>query len=135
MKKYLLIANDEHSHESTELGTIRANSLSEAALFLAYHFPNHYYLANIVKVKESEEDEPEFMAIACSEYYAYENNGVVPNPVEVALHRHMMDMKYNNEMYDIIEDYMSHDESITYQVWESITSSDNRIVKDNREEA
>lgn len=41
MNQYLLIANDEHSHESTELGTIRANSLSEAALFLAYHFPNH----------------------------------------------------------------------------------------------
>lgn len=75
------------------------------------------------------------MAIACSEYYAYDNNGVVPNPVEVALQRHMMDMKYNNEMYDVIEDYIEHDESITYQVWESITSSDNRIVKDNREEA
>ena len=135
MKKYLLIANDEHSHESTELGTIRANSLTEAALFLAFHFPDQYYLANIIRVKESEDDTSDFLAIACSEYYAYETNGVIPNPVEVALKQHIIAMKYNNEMYDCIEDYVSHDADTTYQVWESLASSDNKIVKDIREEA
>lgn len=128
MKKYLLIANDEHSHESTELGVISANSLHEAALFLAYHFPNHYYSANIVEVTNGHS--VDFLAISCSEYYAFENNGVVPEPVKVATDMLMIRMKYNNEMYDCIED-----DDITYQTWKHITSSDNRIVKDNREEA
>lgn len=97
MKKYLLIANSETSNESKELGTIYAHNLNEAALYLAYNFPENYYLANIVSVPQSENESKDFMCIACSEYYASYNNGVVPNPVDVALKSLMMDLEYQND--------------------------------------
>lgn len=97
MNKYLLIENNETSGERRELATIHADSLNQAALYLAYYFPESYYSANIVRVVESENDSKDFMCIGCSEYYASENNGVVPNPVEIALKHMMIDMKYENE--------------------------------------
>ena len=131
MKNYKLIANNEQSHESTELGIIRAHSIQEAALFLAYNFPDQYYSANIVEVGV---EHPSFLAIACSDYYAYENDGVLPNPVDAALNRLMIEMKCDNEMFDRISDYAAHDAEITYQVWKDITSCDGRIVKQSTEE-
>ena len=132
MKQYKLIANDANSDQGTLLGTIFARSLSEAALFLAHHFPENYYLADIVRVKESENDSDEFLAIASSEYYASTNGGVVPSPFAVALDHFLVDMQYINDFFDTVEDYR--DDSITYQIWDKLTSVDGEIVKYDEEE-
>lgn len=126
MNTYLLIANNEETFERTELGTIQAHSLSEAALFLAYHFPEHYYLATIFNQKEPRD----FLAIAASSYYASFNNGEVPNPVDVAVKDHMMSMKHQNDLYE----YIKHDERSTIAVYEHLISKDGRIVKDDVQE-
>lgn len=130
MKQYKLIANDANSDQGTLLGTIFARSLSEAALFLAHHFPENYYLADIVRVKESENDSDEFLAIASSEYFASTNGGVVPSPFSVALDHFLVDMQFINDFFDITDS----DDSETYQMWDKLASVDGEIVKYDEEE-
>lgn len=130
MKTYLLIANDEITHERTPLGTVVANSPREAALFLAYNFPQHYFLANIITLDESG-NKVGCLAIACKAEYelAFANEGKhLPSPVELATLYLMNDMKRINNMCDMHIDRGD----VCYTVWDSVKSVDGRIVKDDR---
>lgn len=130
MKTYLLIANDEITHERTPLGTVVANSPREAALFLAYNFPQHYFLANIITLDDSGK-EIGWLALSCREEYehAYAQSGMpVPSPVEIATLYLMNEMKRINNMCDMHIDRGD----VCYTVWDSVKSVDGRIVKDDR---
>lgn len=132
MNQYLLIANNATTHESTSLGTVSANSIGEAALFLAYHFPDKYFLSNIIALDESGK-QTDFMCIACKEAYehSYADEGLpVPSPVEIATNYLMNNIMIANNMCDTYID----DGDTCHSAWKAVKSEDGNIVKDNRKE-
>lgn len=133
MKNYLLIANNEITHERMPLGTVAANSPREAALFLAYHFPNNYFLSNIITLDDTGK-QIGCLCIACKAEYehAFAAEGKpLPSPLEIATLYFMNEMKRINNMCDTHID----NGGVCYTVWDSVKSVDGRIVKDTREEA
>lgn len=132
MKHYLLISNSEGSKDSVCLGRIDANTIQEAGLFLAYHFPEKYYLANIIGVDDNNNRTGESVMIASADYYRYCNNGELPNPVDVALTRFIGKMMISNGFVDRSTDYATGDEIIS--IWNAVGSENGSIVKLSEEE-
>lgn len=120
MYSYKLIANKEDGTSCT-LGTIKANSMNEAELFLAMSFPEDYYLSNIVCL-----DNSHFRCIASAQYFEDFVTHTVPDPMTVALKNIRADIYRHNDFCDIEEDC----DSLSYLPWTAVVSKNNIIMKE-----
>lgn len=132
MKKNIYLSQMMQSLMNARRSALLLLTHLEKQLFLAYHFPNNYFLSNMITLDDSGK-EIGWLAISSKEEYehAYAEAGQsLPSVVEIATLYFMNEMKRINEMCDTYIDRGD----ICYTVWDLVKSVDGRIVKDDREE-